>query len=699
LGLLLSGLAKITFIKTPAFINRRARAGLATPLCILLLCAINFLFARKLFRVEFSDRLGSIEGTFIAIARQLVAHPRDLIWWPFWDTGMPFQNTYLPLLHMIVAAWSALSHYSPARSYHQISAIFFILGPVTVFLMAKVLSGRTASSFLSAFVYSVISPGALLLRPVAHAMGGALHLRRLEAFVDYGEGPATAALTLLPVALLFLYLALCRKGVLMKILAATFMGLTVLANAFGATLLAMGAVSLLVAGGRRGIVRRAAWTVLLALLAYCWISPLCPPSVVSAIRANSPTVEGDYRFNEWSAAGWAILAVCFGATVWTFQKLNAPHYLRFFALFTVLLSGVVCLGYFYSIYLLPQFNRYQNAMDIALSLFLVFGVRQLLQLRGEAWLKVGFVIGFLAAALMVYPQMRYARGLIQSVDIKSTGLWRNAKWMDDHMNGRRVMMAGGNSFFFNVFTDTPQMHGGHDPMLPNSLVRGVMFQIFSGMNAKNEGEVAVLWLRAYGVRAITVSGPGSDEFYKPFANPAKFDGLLPVLRRDRGDTIYGVPTHSDSLAHVIPKVSLVRDVPVHGLDVSQVSAYVDAMENNAAGAASLDWRSRHSARLTAKVPQGDVVSVQMTYAKGWRASIAGTPQQIREDGLGFLVIEPDRSGLLIIDLVYDGGRELLITRLLSGSVMAATLLILTMAFARSRSPVQRGRGTAPSPDE
>jgi hypothetical protein len=41
-----------------------------------------------------------------------------------------------------------------------------------------------------------------------------------------------------------------------------------------------------------------------------------------------------------------------------------------------------------------------------------------------------------------------------------------------------------------------------------------------------------------------VPGAGSQEHYKPFANPRKFDGQLPVLWWDSGDTIDGVPVRS-----------------------------------------------------------------------------------------------------------------------------------------------------------
>src|SRR5579863_570343 len=98
--------------------SRARRLWLAS----LFLFAVNALVAHRLFTLEYSAHFESNEGTFIAIARLMAAHPTDLLWWPFWDAGIPFVNTYLPLLHALVAVFSRLSGASPALSFHAVSA-------------------------------------------------------------------------------------------------------------------------------------------------------------------------------------------------------------------------------------------------------------------------------------------------------------------------------------------------------------------------------------------------------------------------------------------------------------------------------------------------------------------------------------------------------------------------------------------------
>ena len=69
------------------------------PLALLLL---NLALVRGLFHSEYIANLGSTEGTFVELTRYLSAHPTGMFdWWPYWECGLPFQNTYL------FPAWAA----------------------------------------------------------------------------------------------------------------------------------------------------------------------------------------------------------------------------------------------------------------------------------------------------------------------------------------------------------------------------------------------------------------------------------------------------------------------------------------------------------------------------------------------------------------------------------------------------------------
>ncbi len=404
-----------------------------------------------------------------------------------------------------------------------------------------------------------------------------------------------------------------------------------------------------------------------------------PPSVVSAIRMNSPTIDGDYRFNSLSAVGLALLAAGFGFG-WLASR-NWRRDLRFFLLFAWLMTGIVVLGVVAHIYVVPQPHRYQIAMDLSLCLLAVFGVAELL----ERYAPRSIACVALALAIFVTIQaryaIRYAHGLIHGADPKQTAMYRVTRWLDENMHGERAMVSGSYSFYANDFSDTPQLHGGQDPMLPNFMMRIAVFTIYSGMNAGDrDAQVSALWLKALGAHAVAVPGPHSEEVYKPFVNPKKFEGVLPVLWREGDDTIYGVPARSDSLAHVMEPGDVVRDAPVNGLDTPELERYAAAMDSPEYPEAKWRWTSRHSALIDATIAPGQVVSVQETYDPGWRATAAGVPQEISKDGLGFLTVKPTCQGPCQIALTFDGGPE----RSLTTGLSVFSVLVLGWAGLSAR---------------
>ena len=276
------------------------------------LLLINILVVNRLFNLDYSAYLESNEGTFIAIAKKIAAAPGDLLWWPSWDCGLPFQNTYLPFLHLVVGAYCRLTGFSPSLSFHQVCATFFCLAPISVYVMARGITGKTHASFLVALIFSLFSPCAWLVPAIARDMGSVNHLRRLQILAYYGEGPHTASLALFPLALLFLYWSLVRDGLRYRVLAGVFVAFTVLANAFGVVILGVVVLCLSVTVRTNRFWRNGLLLLAICLMAYVWISPLAPPSVLEAIRANSPTVGGDYRFTVRSLMG--VLAIVLGGT-------------------------------------------------------------------------------------------------------------------------------------------------------------------------------------------------------------------------------------------------------------------------------------------------------------------------------------------------------------------------------------------------
>ncbi len=654
-----------------------------------LILLINLLIVAKEFKVDYTAYVESNEGSFIAIARQVAAHPGDLLWWPLWDLGLPYQNTYLPGLHILVGAVSRLTGWPPGLSFHRVCALFFALGPVAVYFMAWGMTRLPGTSWFAALAYSLVSPTAWLVRDVRYDMGSSWNLRRLQILAYYGEGPHTACLFFVPLAILFFYFALTRGKVWMKVCAGVLMALAVLMNAFAAVILGAAAVALVAASPANRILRNVCLALVIAVLAYIWVSPLLPPSVTADIRRNSA---GDYPFNAVSVLGLGdVVFVGIGIWLVTRNRMSAP--VRTYVLFTLIVGSIVLLGYYAGCNLVPQPHRYGVITDMGLCLcgtFLIAAAFRWLPRRIALPLLV-FVI--CAAAYQTRHDMRFARGVIRGVDASNTTAYHLAKWMDAHMHGERVFIGGAQSFHFNVFTDTPQLHGGHDPMQPSMLTLIGSFILASGMNAGDRDmEICTLWLKALGAHAFSVPGPISDSYYKTFPHPERFEGHFPVLWRESDTTAYAVPTKSQSLAHVVPVGALVQHLPVNGLDIDEMSRYVAAIEDPAVPEAPFRWLNWHTAHIEAKLGPGQAISIQERYMPGWTAVVNGQAQKLEHDGLGFMFLKPACSDCRVT-IRYDGGTQwrlacfasLLVT-LFAIAALAKPAIVPVMARARSAQP-------------
>jgi hypothetical protein len=128
-----------------------------------------------------------------------------------------------------------------------------------------------------------------------------------------------------------------------------------------------------------------------------------------------------------------------------------------------------------------------------------------------------------------------------------------------------------------------------------------------GATAEEDARVSLAWLRAFGVGGIAVSGPNSQEYWKPYAHPNKFDGLLPILWRSDGVTIYQVPQRTASLAHVVPAAAMVTRPPAAASDISEIEAYGRALEDPSLPVADMHWDGTNRIFVRANVSSGQAV--------------------------------------------------------------------------------------------
>ena len=58
--------------------------------------------------------MGSIEAAYIGLARYIANHLGELSWFPLWYGGIPYADTYPPLLHWSAGWWWRARVYRPA---------------------------------------------------------------------------------------------------------------------------------------------------------------------------------------------------------------------------------------------------------------------------------------------------------------------------------------------------------------------------------------------------------------------------------------------------------------------------------------------------------------------------------------------------------------------------------------------------------
>jgi hypothetical protein len=246
------------------------------------------------------------------------------------------------------------------------------------------------------------------------------------------------------------------------------------------------------------------------------------------------------------------------------------------------------------------------------------------------------------------------------------------------LKGGRVYVTGSTAFWLNAFSATPQLVGCCDQGQSMPVLNEAPYKVNTAVNPAITDE-GINWLRALGVQVMVVNGPASTDEYKDIRAPERFDGMLPLLHRENGDSIYSVLPLGASLAHVVRPEELVPPHARGNFAYADIRKYALATSDAARPAAAFAWRGGGTARIRANLHPDDLLSVQVAWFPGWNAAVHGKPVAVTPDGMGFMVIQPHCQGECEIDLAWTGPRDLP----LAAAVSLATLgLLAFMAFRR-----------------
>ena len=653
-----------------------------------LLFWLNAYVCREMF-LRYTPHMNSMQGFWIAMAR-LGGGWFHSEWWRYWDCGAPLEFVYAPLVPALSAWIAAVRGIPHDVGFQTVSGLVYCLGPVTLFVMAWLLTRAPGYAFAAAAFYSLTAPSQLFLPDASFSLQHFWDARRLYLMVVWDETPHMAALAILPLVILFLSLSIRTRRPVYYAVTALAIAVSALASDFGPVLAAMASLCLLFVLRREDWVRNLRVTAAIGLFSYAICCPWLSPSNILAIgRASNGGGGGSWTIGSFTAlaivaTGWALL--------WHYlPRWTEDWRLQFFALFAWLTGSVPLMYTYLNRQFLLEPGRYKVEMEFSLSLLAVYAARPVLA-RIPRPLRACLIFLFVAlAAEQIVAQRKFAKAVLAPTDATQTIEYRASIWARDHLPGIRIMMPGSIGKWTDAFTNIEQFAGGSWSVAYNPVQQRANDGIYNGGDTPGQdARVAITWLKAYGTGAIAVSGPNSQELWKGFGHPKKFDGVLPALWSVDDVTIYRVPLRSDSLAHVVPESALVRRAPSGPRDTGDVEKYVAALEDRSLPVAQSRWEGGNRMHISTVAWPGQAISVQITHHPGWHAKANGISRPIQADGLGLMWLQAGCHGPCDVQLEYDGGTELWICRLLSALALSALVVFFGWWAARRIGFARRG---------
>jgi hypothetical protein len=122
-----------------------------------------------------------------------------------------------------------------------------------------------------------------------------------------------------------------------------------------------------------------------------------------------------------------------------------------------------------------------------------------------------------------------------------------------------------------------------------------------------------------------------------------------------------------ALAHVIPRAAVVARQPRDGSDVEPMRACAAALDDPNLAPADLTWKDPSHGVIHAVMECEQLLSIQVTYSRGWKAHVRDREVPVLSDKLGLIVVEPGCDGDCKIDLSFGATPEMWICRISSAT--------------------------------
>ncbi len=617
---------------------------------------------------------GSIGPGYAGMSKFFAQYPNPWGWNPFSYCGLAAESLYLPLVHYAAAFASWLLSIPATYGYGVVTGLAACLGPVTVFAMVFYFTRSRKWALIAAATYLFFSPSYSMFLKVDKDRGLAQLPWRINAAVQYGEMPHNFGLTLIPLAVIALHAASVRRQYRYLLIAAILLAAVTLTNWIAGMGLAMICIAMLLA--QRGAsdsydfrVGRALGAAALAYLLACfWLTP----SFVGIVMFNWPKDSYNFKLQllQWLAMGVWIAGTY--ATYYYVRQSDWSFYRRFVILCFGMFGGLMFTFYWLGMHAIPESHRYLCEFDL-------FAV-----LAGWEWFRIARESGnpklrkraaiactviFLWGSSQPYYYLTQGWEKWRPVAAELTPEYRVVKWLESQHPQGRVMSSGGVRYRLNNLTELQQIGGTFETGLRNRTPVHYEYQIRTSIGSLDgfEGADALMQLKAMGVEYVVINGPGSEEFYRDFVHPYKFDALLEKVYADRGDMVYRVPFKSYA--------NLIRpdEIPRYARPPKFIGTYIAAIEDENRPQLATKWRNANELEIKGSVEKDTQVAVRVSWAPGWEALQDGTPVEISPDALGFMLLKARPAENSSILLRYKGSNE---QRAMAGVSGLAWLLAL-----------------------
>lgn len=662
-------------------------------LCLLaiLVAAFNFFLIQGWFFGDGPANLGSIEVSYVSMAKFLVTNRPHLSWAPFWYFGFPFHLFYTPLLPVLVAVLKNIFGVSFWQAYRIISGLGFVLGPVSLFFLVWYLSKNKIAALASGFFYSVIPNIFNFILPSGEVRADSfsdqfVDPRRLVNLARWGEGPHTLSLVFLSLAGLFFFKTLKDRRTSSIFLAAFFTGLTALTNAVGFYALVLLLVSFFLIEiffhpKRR--VKSLVATILAALLTFGLIAFWYNLSFIGTFFGESGgALKNWLNMFPW---GWFFLAGSLFLIILILKLFVKAEVVSAVFLWTLALFSIVAIYYFSAppefwperIELVPQALRLMTELDMGMAVLvgLIIGLvtNKLSQKNKALGNGLSLLLGGTIVAGCLFYGLAYAPVIQESieanVDLEETYEKRIADWASEHLDstkGERLFLAGNPAFYLNYFSDVWQLRGGLYQAITHPWPEHIYYQLRMG----KDPAISRAWLKIVNVKYAIID-PGSEIEQKD-----KFK-TLPLFTTLARSLVYEVPLTNTSPVKIVNLETMATLLPPKkGDDKKPILAYASWIEERESQGASFKKINNDLYQIKAKVGKREGILVQMTADRGWRVSSVQGKIEIRQDPLGFFVLVPPKEGEYEVTLSHGSTWVLWLGCLITLGTIGGILLII-----------------------